>query len=196
MSTGVDTWDAGDAPGRITGDELWHTSLHAGTNTPVAVFGDTVVTAGTIPSGKSEKAQIIAYRLGATGTLAASGSSSPPPPTTTTSTPTTTTPGSSAGPGGSASGTVRLGAVDDQLAFNTDRATANAGEVTVDFTNNSALDHDVVLTDSHNKTLGQTPVFEGGTKSFTAKLAPGTYTYYCSAPGHRQAGMQGTLTVK
>jgi plastocyanin len=66
----------------------------------------------------------------------------------------------------------------------------------MDFTNNSALDHDVVLVDSQNKKIGQTPVFQGGTKSFTAKLSPGTYTYYCSVPGHRQAGMQGTLTVK
>jgi len=160
----------------------------------VGVFGDTVVTAGTIPSGKSEKAQIIAYRLGATGTLAASGSSSAPAPTTTTSTTTMTAP--SSGSGGSTAGAVKLNAVDDQLAFNTDNATANAGKVTMDFTNNSALDHDVVLVDSQNKKIGQTPVFQGGTKSFTAKLSPGTYTYYCSVPGHRQAGMQGTLTVK
>src|SRR6476660_6485475 len=177
-----------------TGRELWHTSLHAGTNAPVGVFGDTVVTAGTIPSGKSEKAQIIAYRLGATGTLAAPGSSSAPAPTTTTSTTTMTAP--SSGSGGSTAGAVKLNAVDDQLAFNTDNATANAGKVTMDFTNNSALDHDVVLVDSQNKKIGQTPVFQGGTKSFTAKLSPGTYTYYCSVPGHRQAGMQGTLTVK
>ena len=177
-----------------TGDELWHTSLHAGTNAPVAVFGDMVVTAGTIPAGKGQKAQIIAYRLGATGTLATSGSSSPPQPTTTTSTSTTTAP--SPGSGGSTAGSVKLGALDDQLAFTTDHAAASAGKVTVDFTNNSALDHDVVLVDSQNKILGKTPVFQGGTKAFTAKLSAGTYTYYCSVPGHRQAGMQGTLTVK
>jgi uncharacterized cupredoxin-like copper-binding protein len=30
----------------------------------------------------------------------------------------------------------------------------------------------------------------------SAQLKPGNYTFYCSVPGHRQAGMQGTLTVK
>jgi plastocyanin len=95
-----------------------------------------------------------------------------------------------------AAGIVSLGALDDQLAFTAKQETANAGKVTVDFTNNSALEHDVVLTDSQNKILGQTAIFQGGSKSFTATLAPGTYTYYCSVPGHRQAGMQGTLTVK
>jgi uncharacterized cupredoxin-like copper-binding protein len=27
-------------------------------------------------------------------------------------------------------------------------------------------------------------------------VKPGKYTFYCSVPGHRQAGMQGILTVK
>ena len=178
-----------------TGDELWHTSLNAGTNAPVAVFGDTVVTAGTIPAGKGEKAQIIAYRLGATGTVSSSGSSSSSTTTTTTSGTATTSTTSSASSAGAGT-TVRLGALDDQLAFTANQETANAGKVNVDFTNNSALDHDVVLVDSQNKILGKTPVFQGGTKGFAAKLSPGTYTYYCSVPGHRQAGMQGTLTVK
>ena len=30
----------------------------------------------------------------------------------------------------------------------------------------------------------------------TVKLKPGTYTFFCQAPGHRAAGMYGTMTVK
>jgi outer membrane protein assembly factor BamB len=176
-----------------TGDELWKTKLSAGTNAPVAVFGDTLVTAGSLPSGPGQKAQIIAYRLGSKNTLASLGASATPPTTTTSPAPTTT---SGSSQGGTPAGTLDLGALDDQLAFTTDQLTANAGKVTVDFTNDSALQHDVVLIDSQNKILGQTPIFQGGSMSFTTSLTPGTYTYYCSVPGHRQAGMQGTLTVK
>ena len=36
----------------------------------------------------------------------------------------------------------------------------------------------------------------GGDSKFTANLKPGSYTFYCTVPGHEQAGMKGTLTVK
>jgi plastocyanin len=80
--------------------------------------------------------------------------------------------------------------------FDTNTLAAKAGKVTLNFTNNSAISHNVVLVNSASRVVGQTPTFDGGAKSFSATLKPGTYTYYCSVPGHRQAGMQGTLTVK
>ena len=36
----------------------------------------------------------------------------------------------------------------------------------------------------------------GGSKTLSVNLKPGTYTFFCEVPGHRQAGMYGTLTVK
>jgi plastocyanin len=82
------------------------------------------------------------------------------------------------------------------LAFTTDSATAEAGEVTVDFTNSSSVPHDVAIEDSGGETIAQTETLAEGSDSTTANLKPGTYTFYCSVPGHRQAGMEGTLTVK
>jgi plastocyanin len=81
------------------------------------------------------------------------------------------------------------------LKYNTTKLTVAPGSVTVSFTNKSPIPHDVVLINSKNKILGKTPIFNGGTKTFKVTLTAGKYTYYCSVPGHRQAGMQGTLTV-
>jgi plastocyanin len=81
------------------------------------------------------------------------------------------------------------------LKYTKSKITTTPGQVTIAFTNNSPLSHDVVLINSKNKVLGKTPIFDHGTKSFKVTLTAGKYTYYCSVPGHRQAGMQGTLTV-
>jgi plastocyanin len=81
------------------------------------------------------------------------------------------------------------------LMYQQKSVTAKPGKVTIDFTNNSPLGHDVVLINSANKILGQTPVIDHKSASFTVTLTAGKYTYYCSVPGHRQAGMFGTLTV-
>ena len=82
------------------------------------------------------------------------------------------------------------------LAFTSDEATAKAGKVTVDFTNSSPVPHDVAIEDSSGETIAETEVLAEGSDSTTAELEPGEYTFYCSVPGHRQGGMEGTLTVK
>jgi plastocyanin len=82
------------------------------------------------------------------------------------------------------------------LAFTSDEATAKAGEVTVNFTNSSPVPHDVRIEDEGGKDIGGTEVTSEGSDSGEVKLKPGTYTFFCSVPGHRQAGMEGTLTVK
>jgi plastocyanin len=82
------------------------------------------------------------------------------------------------------------------LAFTSDSATAKAGKVTVDFTNSSPVPHDVRIEDKGGEDVGGTEVISESSESAEVELKPGTYTYYCSVPGHRQAGMEGTVTVK
>jgi plastocyanin len=83
-----------------------------------------------------------------------------------------------------------------QLAYTTKEATAKAGKVTVEFDNPQPLPHDVSIEDSSGKTIGKTDVISESSATAVVNLKPGTYTFYCSVPGHRQAGMEGTLTVK
>jgi plastocyanin len=85
---------------------------------------------------------------------------------------------------------------EGQLAYNKTSLTAKAGEVSIDFTNTSPLAHNVTLESSSGATLGATPTFQGGAKTLTLDLKPGVYKFFCSVPGHRMAGMEGTLTVK
>jgi plastocyanin len=82
------------------------------------------------------------------------------------------------------------------LAFTSDNITAKAGKDTVNFTNSSPVPHDVKIEDENGEEVGGTEVTQEGSDSAEVELKPGTYTYFCSIPGHRQAGMEGTLTVK
>jgi plastocyanin len=102
--------------------------------------------------------------------------------------------GAAAAGGGS---TVRVSAdPSGALKFNTTKLTAKAGSDSFDFTNDAPLSHDFTIESSSGQKVGATPIFQGGTKSFTATLKPGTYKFLCTVPGHAAAGMEGTLTVK
>jgi plastocyanin len=92
--------------------------------------------------------------------------------------------------------TTRLSLAADAsaLKFNKTTLTAPAGKVTIVMTNPSMMDHNVALEGNGLDTAGQI-VGHGATSTVTANLKPGTYTFFCAVDGHRQAGMQGTLTV-
>ena len=132
--------------------------------------------------------------------LAGCGSSSKSESTASTSeapaassTSTSTSSPSGSGGGGSVSLSANEGG---QLEYNTKTLSASAGKVSVDFTNKSPLGHNVTIESSGGETVGSTPTFTGGSKTLSVELKPGTYKFFCSVPGHRQAGMEGTLTVK
>lgn len=85
---------------------------------------------------------------------------------------------------------------DGGLAFTEDSATAKAGKVEVHLTNESPVPHDVAIEDEGGKEIGKTEVIAEGEDATTVNLKPGEYTFFCSVPGHREAGMEGTLTVE
>jgi plastocyanin len=136
-----------------------------------------------------------------TQTSTAGGESSPAP-AAGTSTPstspraTTGTPAPPSSPAAAGAGTaLKLAAnPSGQLSYNTKQLAAKTGKVTITMTNMSPLEHNVTVAKG-GTVLGATPTFQGGIKTLTLNLKPGTYTFYCSVPGHRQAGMEGTLTV-
>ena len=78
-----------------------------------------------------------------------------------------------------------------EYSFGPPTLKAAAGRTTIRFTNRGAMEHDFVI-DALNLDVMAKP---GRSAEATVPLAPGTYTTYCSVPGHRQSGMQGTLTV-
>lgn len=90
---------------------------------------------------------------------------------------------------------VEIAADPTALAYDTTSLEAPAGETTFDFDNPSAIPHDFVIEKDGQKVAG-TEVITEAEESITADLEPGEYTFLCTVPGHAQAGMEGTLTVK
>ena len=82
------------------------------------------------------------------------------------------------------------------FSYTHDNATAEAGTVAIGFTNPQKLEHDLAIEDSNGETLGQTEPVSEGSETTVIDLKPGTYTFYCTFPGHREKGMEGTLTIK
>jgi plastocyanin len=82
------------------------------------------------------------------------------------------------------------------LLFEPDVLDAEAGEVVLEYTNPSEVPHNVAIEDG-SETVAQSETVTGGDSAdATVELEPGEYVFFCSIPGHRESGMEGTLTVK
>lgn len=89
-----------------------------------------------------------------------------------------------------------------QLSYLTNKASATPGAVSVSMPNMSGVSHNIAIEAGTHGASGSGPVIAAssfvtkGTATIKVSLKPGTYTFFCQAPGHRAAGMYGTLTVK
>lgn len=89
-----------------------------------------------------------------------------------------------------------------QLSYETNKATATAGAVTISMSNMSGVSHNIAIEAGAHEATASGPVIAAssfitkGSTSINVSLKPGTYTFFCQAPGHRAAGMFGQITVK
>ena len=99
------------------------------------------------------------------------------------------------GGGGGGNGVALTLAADPggDLAFDQTSLEAAAGTVTITFTNESGVPHNVAIEGNDVDEVSET-ITEGST-DLAVELEPGEYTFYCGVGGHREGGMEGTLTV-
>lgn len=114
----------------------------------------------------------------------------------TSSTPATTPTTADTTSSGGSGATVDFEASPDAIAYTKTDVDAPAGSDTISFNNPASIPHDVVIEDADGNQVAQTDTITDSTTETTADLQAGTYTFYCSVDGHREQGMEGTLTVK
>lgn len=88
---------------------------------------------------------------------------------------------------------VTVTAVD--IDFPSTEFRARAGEITIAYVNEGRIRHTLVLEGVEGWQKLEVPT-AGDVDSGTISLEPAQYTLFCDVPGHRAAGMEGTLTVE
>jgi plastocyanin len=81
------------------------------------------------------------------------------------------------------------------LAYTADEVTAKEGNVTIEFTNPQSVPHNVTV-ETGNGAKVETETVTDDFAAVTITLSQDEkFIYYCSVPGHRKAGMEGTINV-
>jgi plastocyanin len=80
--------------------------------------------------------------------------------------------------------------------FRPDSLRTEAGRVALELVNPSSTAHSLCVESTEQGALGCTGTFRSDRATLRLRLAAGRYTFVCSVPGHREAGMRGTLAVE
>jgi nitrite reductase (NO-forming) len=85
----------------------------------------------------------------------------------------------------------------DTMKFDPPTLSAKAGQpIQLTLDNTGQLVHDFAITEGVSQPI-KISAQPGQNAVITFAIdKPGSYTYFCSEPGHEQAGMKGTLTVQ
>lgn len=97
--------------------------------------------------------------------------------------------------GGAPAGSTQVQQMD--FSFKPKDLTVKSGKVVFFLVNSGPSAHDMLIADSSGKTIARSSLVQSGdTSTFTIDNLPaGKYVFYCDVPGHRAAGMEGTLTA-
>jgi mono/diheme cytochrome c family protein len=104
-------------------------------------------------------------------------------------------------PGGGEPAVAKNGVLDiastAQLAYVTNAATAKAGPLTIRSPNPSGTPHNIALEGPGlgSDIIGKV-VTDGGVSEIEADVKKGEYKFFCTVEGHREGGMEGTLSVE
>ncbi|HET9661377.1 MAG TPA: PQQ-binding-like beta-propeller repeat protein [Thermomicrobiales bacterium] len=173
------------------GAQVFSYQTASGLSAPLGAYGDLLLIpsgAPFIPSADTWNpapeavTQLIALKVGGTVQEAPGPSASPE-----------ASPAGGEATPAAAAATTELNVTAIDIAFEETELQAPADtDVTLTLTNSGVVQHDLVIEDTDYAT----PLIANGeSASFTFNLPAGEYTYFCDVPGHRAAGMVGTLTV-
>lgn len=120
----------------------------------------------------------------------------PPPPAATTTRSTTTAPTTTTAPAPkSVSVSKSVSVTETEWKIALPSTTLTAGKYKFEVKNDGQIPHDLTI-NGPGVDNTKTPVFNPGkTEELTVELKTGSYDFYCSVPGHKQAGMDVKVKV-
>jgi plastocyanin len=101
--------------------------------------------------------------------------------------------------GGDTNGTTETGEIEveaSEFRFQPSNISVAAGEFTVVLENTGSQEHDFLIEGVDDPDAEHLiHAMPGESASGDYELEAGSYTFYCSIPGHRESGMEGSLRV-